>query len=379
MKIPLSRVVIDEEIEAAVRRVLHTGRYILGEECAAFEAEFAAYIGVQHAVLTASGTAALALTLRGLDLPREAEVLVPSLTAFPTAEAILLAGGRPVFVDVDETATMDLADAARKVTPRTVGIMPVHLYGHPANLGWLLELAEHHRLWLVEDACQAHGARYRGAPVGGLGRAGCFSFYPSKNLTVLGDGGILTTNDTQLAARCRRLRDHGRVTKDVHEEVGDNLRFNEIQAAVGRVQLRRLESGNGRRRALAQRYSARLRGLPMALPLEASWARSVYHLYVVRTPRRDALRAFLRERGIETGVHYPIPCHRQPAVRHLASPPLPRTEALADEILSLPMFPDLGEAGVDYVADSIWEFYFPGIVLRPGMERAEPLEVGLAA
>ena len=379
MKIPLSRVVIDEEIEAAVQRVLHTGRYILGEECAAFEAEFGAYIGVEHAVLTTSGTAALALTLRGLDLPPEAEVLVPALTAFPTVEAILLAGGRPVFVDVDETATMDLADAARKVTSRTVGILPVHLYGHPANMRPLSALADYHRLWLVEDACQAHGARYRGAPVGGLGRAGCFSFYPSKNLTVLGDGGIITTNDTRLAARCRRLRDHGRVTKDVHEEVGDNLRFNEIQAAVGRVQLQRLDRGNGRRRGLAQRYTARLRGVPLALPREASWAWSVYHLYVVRTPRRDALRAFLQERGIETGVHYPVPCHRQPAVRHLASPPLPRTDALADEILSLPMFPDLGEAGVDYVADAILDFYFPGIASRSRVENAKPLEVGLAA
>jgi dTDP-4-amino-4,6-dideoxygalactose transaminase len=379
MRIPLSRVVIDGEIEAAVQRVLHSGRYILGDECAAFEAEFAAYIGVEHAVLTASGTAALALTLRGLELPPEAEVLVPALTAFPTVEAILLAGGRPVFVDVDDTATMDLADAARKVTARTVGILPVHLYGHPADLRPLGALAEHHRLWLVEDACQAHGARYRGAPVGGLGRAGCFSFYPSKNLTVLGDGGIITTHDARLAARARRLRDHGRVSKDVHEEVGDNLRFNEIQAAVGRVLLRRLDRGNARRRAWAQRYAARLRGLPMALPSEASWAWAVYHLYVVRTPRRDALRAFLQERGIETGVHYPVPGHRQPAVRHLAPPPLPRTEALADEILSLPMFPDLGEAGVDAVADAIWEFFVPGIVARPAVEHAGPLVVRLAA
>lgn len=317
MTIPLSRPPVDEEVKAAALRALESGRYILGEECRAFEAEFAAYIGTQHAVLTASGTAALVLTLRALDLPPGGEVLVPAHTAFPTVEAILLAGGRPVFVDVDETYTMDPADAERKVTRRSAGLLPVHLYGHPANLGPLLELAELNGLWLVEDACQAHGARYLGLRVGRGGAAGCFSFYPSKNLTVLGDGGIITTDDAKLAARCRRLRDHGRSAKDLHEEVGDNRRFNEVQAAVGRVLLKRLDVGNARRRALAARYAERLRDLPIAVPREADWAQSVYHLYVIRTARRDALRTFLRERGIEAGIHYPIPCHRQPALRHL--------------------------------------------------------------
>lgn len=357
MTIPLSRPRADEEVKAAALRVLDSGRYILGEECRAFEAEFAAYIGTQHAVLTASGTAAITLALRAVDLPPGGEVLVPAHTAFPTVEAVVLAGGRPVFVDVDETYTMDPTDAARKVTPRTAGLLPVHLYGHPADLDPLRELAERHGLWLVEDACQAHGALYRGERVGRLGVAGCFSFYPSKNLTVLGDGGIITTDDARLAARCRRLRDHGRTEKDRHEEVGDNLRFNEVQAAVGRVLLKRLDAGNARRHALAARYAEQLAGLPVAVPREADWAQAVYHLYVIRTERRDPLRAFLRDRGIETGIHYPIPCHRQPALRHLPPVSLPRTEALVGEILSLPIFPDLDDASLDAVAEAIREFF----------------------
>ncbi len=354
--IPLSRPHVDEEVKTAAIRALESGRYILGEECRAFETEFAAYIGTEHAVLTASGTAALTLTMRALDVPQGGEVLVPAHTAFPTVEAILLAGGRPVFVDVDETFTLDPADAARKVTPRTVGLLPVHLYGHPAALDPLHKLSERHGLWLVEDACQAHGALYGGARVGGLGRAGCFSFYPSKNLTVLGDGGIITTNDAGVAARCRRLRDHGRAEKDIHQEVGDNLRFNEVQAAVGRVLLKQLDAGNARRRSLAARYSRQLKDLPLTVPGEADWAQSVYHLYVIRTARRDSLRAFLRERGIETGLHYPIPCHRQPALRHLPPVTLARTEAIVSEILSLPIFPDLDETSVDTVAAAIREF-----------------------
>ncbi len=355
--IPLSRPHVDEEVKAAALRALESGRYILREECRAFEAEFAAYIGTTDAVLTASGTAALALSMRALNLPAGGEVLVPAHTAFPTVEAILLAGGLPVFVDVDEHFTMDPTDAARKVTSRTVGLLPVHLYGHPADLDPLLDVAERHRLWLVEDACQAHGALYRGLRVGGIGRVGCFSFYPSKNLTVLGDGGILTTNDAGVAARCRRLRDHGRRDKDVHLEVGDNLRFNEVQAAVGRVLLKQLDAGNARRRALAARYARELRALPIAVPHEADWAQAVYHLYVIQTPRRDSLRTFLRDQGIETGIHYPLPCHRQPAMSHLPSVTLPRTEALVGEILSLPMFPDLDDTSVDTVIRSIREFF----------------------
>jgi dTDP-4-amino-4,6-dideoxygalactose transaminase len=355
--IPLSRPHVDEEVKAAVLAALESRRYILGEECRAFETDFAAFIGTEHAVLTASGTAALALAMRALDLPAGGEVLVPAHTAFPTVEAILIAGGRPVFVDIDDSFTIDPADVAPKLTSRAVGLLPVHLYGHPADLRPLLDFAGRHGLWLLEDACQAHGALYRGARVGGFGRAGCFSFYPSKNLTVFGDGGIITTNDAQIAARCRRLRDHGRADKDIHLEVGDNLRFNEIQAAAGRVRLKRLDADNTRRRAIATRYARALAQLPISLPGDAAGSESVYHLYVIRTSRRDALRAFLLDRGIETGIHYPIPCHHQPALQHLPPVSLPRTEVVVGEILSLPIFPDLDDASVDAVAAAIKAFF----------------------
>jgi dTDP-4-amino-4,6-dideoxygalactose transaminase len=348
---------VDDEVKAAVLRAVESRRYILDEECRAFEADFAAYVGTEHAVLAASGTAALALAMRVLDLPPGGEVLVPAHTAFPTVEAIFIAGGRPVFVDIDDSFTIDPADVERRMTSRAVGLLPVHLYGHPADLGPLLEFAERHGLWLLEDACQAHGALYRGTRVGGFGRAGCFSFYPSKNLTVLGDGGIITTNDARLAARCRRLRDHGRAEKDIHQEVGGNLRFNEIQAAAGRVLLKRLDAGNARRRAIAARYALTLGQLPVTLPYDAEWAESVYHLYVIRTSRRDALRAFLADRAIQTGIHYPIPCHHQPALQHLPPVRLPRTEVAVGEILSLPIFPDLDEVSVDAVAAAIREFF----------------------
>ena len=331
-------------------------QYILGPECRAFEEEFARFVGVRHAVLTSSATAALWMTLRALGVKPGDEVLVPSHTAFPTAEAVLFSGATPVFVDVDDGFTLDVADAARRLTERTVGIVPVHLYGHPADLPALQALCAERGLWLLEDCAQAHGAAWQGRRVGAFGRAGCFSFYPSKNLTVMGDGGMLVTDDGDLAGHCRRLRDHGRLNKDVPSELGFNLRFNEIQAAVGRVLLRRLDEMNDRRRALAARYVAGLAGLPLGLPSEAVGARHVYHLFVVRTPRRDELARHLAARGIATGVHYPVPCHRQPVVEPLASAALPRTEALVGEILTLPLSAGHTDAEVDEVIDAVRGF-----------------------
>ena len=313
-------------------------------------------MGVRHAVLTSSATAALWMTLRALGVKPGDEVLVPSHTAFPTAEAVMFSGATPVFVDVDGGFTLDVTDAARRLTERTVGIVPVHLYGHPADLPALQALCAERGLWLLEDCAQAHGAAWRGRRVGAFGRAGCFSFYPSKNLTVMGDGGILVTDDGDLAAHGRRLRDHGRLNKDVHSELGFNLRFNELQAAIGRVLLRRLDEMNDRRRALAARYVAGLAGLPLGLPSEAAGARHVYHLFVVRTPRRDELARHLAERGIATGVHYPVPCHRQPVVEPLASPALPRTEALVGEILTLPLSAGHTDAEVDEVIAAVRGF-----------------------
>ena len=357
MPIPLSRPPVDDEIKAAVLAAIDSRQYILGPQCRAFEEEFARYNGNRHAVLTSSATAALWMTLRALGVKSGSEVLVPSHTAFPTVEAVCFAGATPIFVDVDDTYTVDVRDAAAKVTPRTVGFLPVHLYGHPADLPAIERLCADRSLWLVEDCAQAHGAAWQGRKVGNFGRAAAFSFYPSKNLTVMGDGGLLVTDDDDVAARCRRLRDHGRLNKDVHAEVGFNLRFNEIQAAVGRVLLRRLDAMNDRRRELAARYRAGLAGLPLVLPAEGAGARHVYHLYVVRTERRDELARFLKDRGIATGIHYPVPCHRQPAVEELSPPALPRTERIVREILTLPMSAGHTDAEIDEVVAAVRQFF----------------------
>jgi dTDP-4-amino-4,6-dideoxygalactose transaminase len=357
MSVPLSRPPVDDEIKAAVLAALDSRQWILGPECRAFEQEFARYVGVAHAVLTSSGTAALWLALRAFDVKPGDEVLVPAHTAFPTVEAICFSGATPVFVDVDETHTADLDDAAAKISARTVGFVPVHLYGHPASLDRILRLCDDRGLWLLEDCAQAHGAGWRGRKVGSFGRAGAFSFYPSKNLTVMGDGGVLVTDREDVAARCRRLRDHGRISKDVHAEAGFNLRFNEIQAAVGRVLLRRLDDMNDRRRALAARYARGLGDLPLVLPAEAPGAHHVYHLYVIRTRERDALAKFLNARGVATGIHYPVPSHRQPVVEQLNPPALPRTEQIVQEILTLPISAGHTDDEIDDVIRGVRAFF----------------------
>jgi dTDP-4-amino-4,6-dideoxygalactose transaminase len=355
--IPLSRPPVDDEIKQAVLTAIDSRQYILGPQCREFEAELARYVGVRHCVLSNSATAGLWLTLRALGVKAGDEILVPSHTAFPTIEAICFAEATPIFVDADAFYTMDPTDAAAKATPRTVGVMPVHLYGQPVDLDAVRELASRLGVWMLEDCAQAQGAAWKGKIVGGFGRAGVFSFYPSKNLTVMGDGGAIVADDDEIAARCRRLRDHGRLNKDVHSEVGFNLRFNDIQAAIGRVLLRRLDAMNDHRRALAARYDAALAGLPLELPLERPGARHIYHLYVVRTPRRAELAAFLKTRGIQTGIHYPVATHRQPAVERFAGGPLPVTERLVGEILTLPISAGHTEAEIDTVAAAVREFF----------------------
>jgi dTDP-4-amino-4,6-dideoxygalactose transaminase len=355
--IPLSRPPVDDEIRQAVLAAIDGRQYILGPECKALETELARHAGVTHAVLTSSATAALWMTLKALGVADGDEILVPSHTAFPTIEAVCFAGGTPVFVDSDDWYTLDPKDAAAKVTPRTVGVVPVHLYGQPVDLPAVQDLAARHGLWVLEDCAQAQGATWDGRVVGSFGRAGVLSFYPSKNLPAMGDGGAVLTSDDDVAARCRRLRDHGRLSKDLHAEVGFNLRFNELQAAALRVLLRRLDAMNDRRRALAARYERGLAGLPLAVPREREHARHVYHLYVVATPRRDELAAFLKARGIHTGIHYPVATHQQPAVERWSPPTLLRTEQLVTEILSLPMSAQHADAEIDEVAAAVREFF----------------------
>ena len=359
MRIPLSRAHVTEEMKRAMLAVVDSGRFILGPETRAFEEEFAASIGTRHAVAVSNGTSAIHLALLALGIEPGQEVLVPAHTAFPTVEAVFDAGATPVFVDVDRTYTADPGDLESKITPRTAGMIPVNLYGHPVDVPAMRRIAERHGLFWIEDSCQSHGAASGGRTVGSFGDAGAFSFYPSKNLTVFGDGGMVTTHRDDVAARLRRLRDHGRSDKYTHEIVGYNMRFNEIQAAVGRIQLRSLDAYSKRRRALARGYTEALSGV-VETPPDPRDGEAVYHLYVIQTDARDALAAHLSAHGIETGVHYPLPNHRQPATLarlRPAPPPLPVTERLAGRILSLPMFYELSDTDRDFVAAKVREFF----------------------
>jgi dTDP-4-amino-4,6-dideoxygalactose transaminase len=360
--IPLSRVTVTPEMKQAMLDVVDSGRFILGPEVRAFEQEFARYIGVAHAIAVSQGTAAIQLAVQAIGVAPGDEVLVPSMTAFPTIEGVIHAGATPVFVDNDACGCMDPEDARRRVTGKTVGIVPVHLYGGAADLDGLHALARERGLWIIEDCCQAHGTLHGSRKVGSIFKAGCFSFYPSKNLTVFGDGGMVTTDDPRIADRVRLLRDHGRSDKYTHVEVGYNLRFNDVQAAVGRRQLALLEDFIAKRRAVAARYDAAFSEVPeLTLPAERSGTRMVYHLYALRcrdAAARDGLCEHLKTRGVETGIHYPIANHLQPAMASRGAPPfLPQAEAVARTTLSLPMFPTLSDADVASVIQSVRDFF----------------------
>jgi len=351
------------EIDAAIARVLDRGWFILGEEGESFEREFAADMGVACAVGVASGTEAIVLALTALGIGPGDEVITVSATAVATVAAIRQAGATPVLVDMDEGMTLDPAQLQAAVTPRTRAVVPVHLYGQPADMAPILDLAAQHGLRVIEDACQAHGAEVEGRRVGTLGDAGCFSFYPSKNLGALGDAGLVTTGDADLGARLRSMRFYGQPRRDHVERHGINSRLDEIQAAILRVKLPRLDAWNARRAALAAIYTADLADLEVAGALALPWARKgcrhVYHLYAIRTHPRDALRAHLAECGIETLVHYPVPVHAQPA--HAGTPVgpggLPRTQAWAQTELSLPLYPELRDDEVRRVAEAVKAFF----------------------
>jgi len=358
-RIPLARVFLTDEMKEKVLEVVDSGQYILGANCTQFEKEFASYIGTKHAVLASSCTASVHMLLLALGLEKGDEVIVPSLTAFPTVEPVHHAGGRPVFADIDETYTMDPEKLENLITEKTVGIMPVHLYGHPFDMEKIAAIAKKHGLFLIEDCAQAHGALFDGRKVGSIGLAGAFSFYPSKNLTVFGDGGLITTDDDGIDEKIRMLRNHGRRKKYVHEMFGFNLRFNEIQAAVGRIQLAHADEIAEKRRKTAALYNELLKDLPVETPVERAGARHVYHIYCIRTEGRDELQNFLKEKGIATGIHYPVPNHRQPAVESVygRQAELPMTEECCGKILSLPIFPDITEEQVRAVVAAIADFF----------------------
>lgn len=351
----------EEEFVAAFRRALRSASFVGGPEVEGFEREFAAYVGTQHAIGVANGTDSLRFIFMSLGIKPGDEVITASHTFIATSEAISQAGGRPVFVDIDPiTMTLDPAAVAAAITPRTMGIVPVHLYGQTADMDPLLALATQHNLWIVEDAAQAHGARYRGRAAGTMGVAGSFSFYPGKNLGSVGEGGAVTTNDPRVLEGVRRLREHGQREKYVHVSEGYNGRLHAIQAAVLRIKLQDLDAATAGRQQVARWYQEALGDIAeLSLPQVAPWAEHVWHLYVVRTPVREALRKALTDARIGAGLHYPVPLHRQEAYAHLgyAEGALPITERTAAELLSLPMFPTLTEGQVARVVQVVRGFF----------------------
>jgi len=348
------------EIDDAIRRVIDNSGFILGEEVASFEREFASFCQGRYAIGVSSGTSALHLALIACGVEAGDEVITTPLTFVATAEAISYTGARPVFVDIEPGSyTIDAIRVEAAITSRTKVILPVHIYGQPAEMEPILEIAGEHGLKVVEDAAQAHGAEYKGKIVGTLGNAACFSFYPGKNLGALGDGGAIVTNDEEIADTVRLLRNHGRKEKYTHLLLGYNYRLDAIQAAILGVKLRRLQAWNHMRRRHADSYRNLLQDLELVLPCQEEYCLSVYYMFVVRSKRRDTLAQWLRERGIETGIHYPVPLHLQPAYQHLGyqKGDFPIAEQVANEVLSLPMFPELTRSQIEKVAESIRSFH----------------------
>jgi dTDP-3-amino-3,4,6-trideoxy-alpha-D-glucose transaminase len=349
---------LHDEILGAWSRILRAGAFVGGPEVAAFEQEFAAACEARHCVAVSTGTDALVLALRALGARPGDRVIVPANTFVATAEAVSLVGAVPVLVDCDPlTRTISVEAVQRELRARgAAGIVAVHLYGHPADMDGLARVAARHGAWIVEDAAQAHLARYRRARVGALGRIGCFSFYPSKNLGATGEGGAVTTNDAALADLVRALRHHGQRRQNRHEVVGCNARLSELAAAALRIKLRHLERWTSERRRVAARYARALEGAKaIRLPYTAPWAEPVWHLFPVEVANRDEVRARLREMGVATGVHYPAPIHLQPAYMHLGRgrSTFPEAEHSAARVLSLPMYPELSDAQADRVADAL--------------------------
>ncbi|MBN1890225.1 MAG: DegT/DnrJ/EryC1/StrS family aminotransferase [Thermoflexales bacterium] len=355
-----------DEIDAAVVRVLEGGWYILGQECVAFEREFAAYCGVAHAVGVGSGTEALHLALAACGVGQGDEVIAPAHTAVATVAAIELAGAAPVLVDIDpRNFNLDPGKLEAAITPRTKALVPVHLYGQAADLDPVLAVARRHALRVVEDCAQAVGALYRGRRVGSWGDIAAFSFYPTKNLGALGDGGMVVTSDPELAERAGLLRQYGWRTRYISERIGGcvgwNTRLDELQAAILRVKLSHLEEDTALRRRWAALYDELVStGDDLALPSEMPYGQHVYHLYVVRHPRRDALQAYLKERGVGALIHYPAPIHLQPAYRGRLGDAgsFPQAERATREALSLPLYPELIEEQVRTVAGAVNSFNF---------------------
>lgn len=347
---------IKPEIDAAISEVLESCQFILGEQVAGFEREFAACCETAECVALNSGTSALHLALLAAGVGPGDEVITVPFTFVASVAAVLYTGARPVLVDIDPRSfNMDTAAIEAAITPHTRAILPVHLYGQTADMDPIMELAQRHGLVVIEDAAQAHGAKYKGRSAGSIGDIGCFSFYPAKNLGAYGEGGAVTTNNTTYAQTIRRLRDWGTDRKYHHVVQGYNYRMEGFQGAILRVKLRHLEKWTEARRALAGKYNELLAGCELDLPTEMPWARHVYHLYTLRTDDRDRLQAALLAEGIQTAVHYAVPAHLQPAYSDLGyrRGSFPNAEVAADRVLSLPLYPELSEDSVSRVARSV--------------------------
>lgn len=347
---------IKPAIDAAVLGVLESSQFVLGQEVEAFENEFAAYCHTQHAIGVNSGTSALHLALLAAGIGPGDEVVTVTFTFVATAAAIIYAGARPVFVDIEPRSfTMDVNQIEGVITPRTKAILPVHLYGQPADMDPILEIARRHGLVVIEDAAQAHGAEYKGKRAGSIGDIGCFSFYPGKNLGAYGEGGAVTTNNDHYAKAVRTLRDWGQTRKYHHDLKGFNYRMEGMQGAILRVKLPHLEVWTEARRANANVYNELLTDNGVITPVEMPYARHVYHLYVVRATRRDALQQALSKQGIQTGIHYPIPVHLHQGYTDLGyqAGDFPISESYCKQILSLPMFPELTEKQLRHIAGAI--------------------------
>jgi dTDP-4-amino-4,6-dideoxygalactose transaminase len=349
---------IRAQAKRTTARILRDAEFILGPDVERFEEEFARYCECRCAVGVDSGTSALELALRAYGIGPGDEVILPANTFIATALAVSCAGATPVLADIDPfTYTLDVSRVEDAVTPRTRAIIPVHLYGQPADMDPILDIAGRHGLYVIEDACQAHGAMYKGRRVGSLGHAAAFSFYPSKNLGGCGDGGIVVTNDVEIDRPLRMLRNYGQEKKYHHVMLGFNRRLDNLQAALLRIRLKYLDTWNDARRCRAQRYS-QLIGDAVVVPQAADHVDPVWHLYVIQTDDRDGLQAYLNERGIATGIHYPIPVHLQPAYQGLGyhKGDFPVTERAADRVLSLPMYPQLPMDSVEEVAAAVRAF-----------------------
>ncbi|MBI3379834.1 DegT/DnrJ/EryC1/StrS family aminotransferase [Candidatus Gottesmanbacteria bacterium] len=355
---------IKKEIDYAIQSVIDKTDFIMGEEVVNFENSFTQFIGSKYAFGVSSGTDALHLALCALNVTHDDEVILPSFTFTATAEVVVWRGAKPVFVDIDEkTYNIDPVKIEKVVTKKTKGIIPVHLFGQPADMNAISKIAMKHKLWVLEDCAQAHGAQIKmnqWKTVGSIGDISCFSFYPGKNIGAYGDAGMLVTNDSQLAQKVGLLRNHGRKEKYTHLIVGYGNRLDTIQAAILSVKLKYLKDWNIKRVKIAGLYDYYLgKNKNWILPLVVTWAKSVFHLYPIRVKNRDKLREFLKTKGIETGVHYPIPLHLQPAYRFLGykNGSLPVCENIAKEILSLPIYPELQENQIEYIVKCIKDFF----------------------